>query len=328
VSDDFLAQLREEPRPELREGLRRRLRRLEEQAPEPPSAWARLRPLWTIAAGITLAIGLLSIPSVRAAARSFLDSFRVRSFAAIPVDPERFSRLEEHGLDLKTLFGENVEVLEEPGEPERVETLEAAADLAGIPVSVPRGLPGNATLEEIRVGGRGHAFATFNASQLEELLEVLEIDDIEVPYELDGLSVEIQTPRQVFVVYRRGDDTIRLVQSRAPEVELPEAVDLERLGEIGLRLAGMSAVEARLFAKKVDWGSTLLVPVPVNAATFREVDVNESKGLLVTFLRRDDGGARHGRWRSLVLWCGGDRVFALEGRGQGLEVLEMASSLG
>lgn len=327
MSDEFLDRLREEPPAELRERLRRRLRRIENEPVRVP-LFRRLTPLLATAFLVTLAVSSFSIPSVRAAARSFLDSFRVRRFAAVPVDPARFDKLEARGLDLKTLFGRNVEVLEEPGEPEAVDGLEAASDLAGIPVSVPRELPEDARLQEIRVGGRGHLLATFSASQLQELLDALEVRDVEVPLELDGQTVEIETPRPVVVLYRRGTDTIRLVESRAPEVALPEAIDLQRLGEIGLRLAGMSAEEARMFAGQVDWGSTLLVPVPVGGSTFRQVDVGDAKGLLITFLDRGKEGRSHGRWRSLLLWSADDRVFGLEARGQGIEVLRMAESMG
>jgi hypothetical protein len=327
VSDEFLDRLREEPPAELRERLRRRLRRIEEE-PAPVPLFRRLSPLLATALLVMLAVGSFAIPSVRAAARSFLDSFRVRRFAAIPVDPTRFDKLEARGLDLKTLFGRNVEVLEEPGQPAPVGDLETAADLAGIPVSLPRELPRDARLEEIRVGGRGHLLATFSAAQLQELLDALEIRDVEVPLELDGTMVEIETPRPVFVQFRRGTDTIRLVQSRAPEVALPEAMDLQRLGEIGLRLAGMSAEEARMFAGQVDWGNTLLVPVPVGGSTFRQVDVGDAKGLLITFLDRGKEGRSRGHWRSLLLWSADDRVFGLEARGQGIEVLKMAESMG
>ncbi len=327
MSDEFLDRLREEPPAGLRERVRRRLRRIEEE-PLPVPLWRRLTPLLATALLVALAVGSFSIPSVRAAARSFLDSFRVRRFAAVPVDPARFDKLEARGLDLKTLFGKNVEVLEEPGQPEPVDSLETAADLAGIPVSLPRDLPHDARLDQIRVGGHGHLLATFSAAQLQELLDALEIQDVEVPLELDGTTVEIETPRPVFVLFRRGTDTIRLVQSRAPEVALPEAIDLERLGEIGLRLAGMSPEEARMFAGQVDWGSTLLVPVPVGGSTFRQVDVGETKGLLITFLDRKEEGRSRGQWRSLLLWSAGERVFGLEARGQGIEVLKMAESMG
>jgi len=39
-----------------------------------------------------------------------------------------------------------------------------------------------------------------------------------------------------------------------------------QLAQIGLEFTGMSSDQAAAFTKSVDWTSTLVVPVPINAA--------------------------------------------------------------
>jgi hypothetical protein len=122
-----------------------------------------------------------------------------------------------------------------------------------------------------------------------------------------------------------------LVQARAPEIELPEGVDLATLGRLGLRVAGLSAEEALSFSRQIDWRSTLLVPVPMNGASYREVDVRGRTGLLVAAQAparpAPDGSPRRGTWHAVLMWSEGGDVYALHGPGNGLSLLEMAQTL-
>ena len=71
------------------------------------------------------------------------------------------------------------------------------------------------------------------------------------------------------------------------------------------------------------------MPVPLEGGSFREVEVRGARGLMVTSYRRPQpGSSAAGGWRSVVLWSEGDRVFGIEGRGNGVEILAMAQSVG
>jgi len=329
VSDDFLSKLHEEPRPGFAEVLGRRLRAIDDErkAAHRP-ARGRAVPLLSTAAAIAVVAALVGLPSVRAAARGFLDLFRVKRFAAVPVDPERIARLQEGRLDLRALVGEQVETLEPAVEPEIVADPEAAGLLAGFPPRIPATLPRDATLVETRLGRPGAFRVTLDAAKLEEVAHLMGAKDVAVPPEWDGARVEVRTTPVVALKYQRGTDDFVLVQSRSPVVGLPPGVDLAQLGQIGLEMAGLSPEEARLFARSIDWRSTLLVPVPAEGATFREVEVHGGRGLLVTNHVRPRPSGGRGRWRSVLLWSAGGLVFALEGPGNGIEILEMAQSVG
>jgi hypothetical protein len=330
VNDDFLSKLREEPSPEFTERLEHRLRAIdEERATSLRRVPRRLSPLLSAAAVIAVVAAIVGLPPVRGAARGFLDLFRVKRFAAVPVDPERVARLQEGRLDLKAIVGEQVEVLEPAVEPELVASPEAAAELAGFRLKQPVTLPRDTTLVETRLARPGAFRLTLDAAKLQELARLMGARDVEVPPEWDGARVEVKATPVVALTYRRGSDEFVLLEARSPAVELPPGVDLTRLGQIGLEMAGLSPEEARIFARTIDWRSTLLVPVPAEEASFREVEVGGGRGLLVTSRQRPKAATRGGsRWRSVLLWSAGGLVFGIDGPGNGIEILLMAQSMG
>jgi hypothetical protein len=184
----------------------------------------------------------------------------------------------------------------------------------------------------VRVGSPGKFRLHLDVLKLQSIAQTLGVEDVAIPAGWDGATVEVAGSPVVALRYHRDDDDFMLLQSKSPVVDLPEGVALEALGTFGLRLAGMSAEEAGMFARQIDWRSTLLVPIPAEGGTFREVDVNGVKGLLVTTVRRPkpgaDGSTGRGRRHSVLLWSAGAKVFALAGPGDGLIVLEIAQSVG
>jgi len=329
VNDDFLSGLREDPRPEFADRLWRRLEAVRTEEAARPRPRLRPWPLLTGAALAGLVVALFGLAPVRAAARGFLDYFRIKKFAAIPVDPERLSRLRDGKLDLKTLVGEQVEVLQPASDPAVVESAEAASGLTGLTLRRPLSPPRGATLFEVRVGSPGAFRLTLDAGKIEELARAFGAQDIEVPNEWDGARIEVTASPVVAMVYRRGADDFVFLQARSPAVSIPDGVDVAQLGQIGLQMAGMSKEEAAIFARTIDWRSTLLVPVPLEGSSFREVEVRGARGLLVTSHRPPQpGSGGHGGWRSVVLGSEGDIVYGIEGRGNGVEILAMAQSVG
>jgi len=125
--------------------------------------------------------------------------------------------------------------------------------------------------------------------------------------------------------FRNEKRTAELLQAKSPEITLPTGVDLAALGEIGLRILGLEHAEARRLAQTIDWRSTMLIPVPGNAGSFRQVEVSGQPALLVTAKgERKDGSPREG---TIVLWSRGDMVYALAGNLSNMDLLQMANSV-
>ena len=149
-----------------------------------------------------------------------------------------------------------------------------------------------------------------------------------MPQGLDGQSITVRMPASV--MQRFGKDTrhLMVIEGTSPEVALPLGTDMKQLGEIGLRVLGLDADEARRISASVDWRSTLLVPVPTNAASFRQVDVNGHKGLFIRMSDAAEGGPGHrDGGGAMVMWTEGERVLAVQGNLSGEDVLEVAQSL-
>src|SRR5262245_15334875 len=240
MDDARLLALRQDPHPAFAAELRSRLRQQ-----EPMLSARRAWPFGRLAASLALAggvLGLFTIPAVRASAQSFLALFRVVNFVAVPVDETRVNALKE--LDLQQLVGEQVKVLQDPGNPIDVESVEQAGAIAGFEVRQPEWLPDGTTIVEVAVSREGLAQVTADAVRLQHLMDALGINDLAVPEGLDGQTVAIRVPPIVMVRYDHGHRRTRLFQARSPEVALPAGVRSEVLGEIGLRILGLPSADA------------------------------------------------------------------------------------
>lgn len=318
MDDTWLNALRSDPPAQFSEGLRARLRA--EQAPERPE-FHSLRKLLPVAAGLVVVAALFTVPAVRASAASLLARFRVVNFVAVPVEPRRFDALQAPPLDLKNLIGENVQVLQDSAPPVPMASLEQAGAVAGMDVQVPQWLPADAKIIEIAVTGELVVRVIANPARLEEVLEALGIHDLRVPAGLNGKSVTIRVPPVVMVRFEHGGRRTRLLQARSPEVTLPADVDLSALGEIGLRILGLPADDARHFAGVIDWRTTLVLPLPPTAQSFRQVEIAGHRGIAV-----EHHPDRESRTNS-VLWTTGERVLGLTSLQEMEQVLAMANSV-
>ncbi len=326
MEDKFLYEFQEAPRPEFAKSLLARLSEQSASGPVPArssfSLW-RTPVLAPLSVLVVSAI-LLTFPSVRAAAQHFLDLFRIQRFAAVSINPARLQQLEqlrEGKIDFQALLSRNIQVLKEPGKPIIVDDPRVAEQIAGIPVRLPNSLPNGITQAEIRVQDGGAVRFIADTAKLQELLDLLGIMDVQAPQQLNGTTVTVNIPPVVSALFAKGKTEIMLMQSRSPEISLPQGVYLPQIVEIVLRIAGLSSDEAQKFAYSIDWHSTLLVPVPADAASFHEVDVHGNTGLLI------ESNYSRGRNPSVLLWSEGGIVYALSGGIRSFELLEMANSL-
>jgi hypothetical protein len=337
--DDFLNKFRKEPSPEFSRRLYQRINQPMEAKPEK----LRLSVLWKpalAAAGVMLALVLVFSPSARAMAQDFLNLFRVKRFTAISVDQTRVAELEQNRVDIQSLLSSSTEVLKDPGEPVTVDGPQAAAQLAGLMVRVPTNVPSGYALYKTYVQGAGSVRFKADTARLQSLIQTLGVTDVQIPAQLNGQTVTVDKPPVVVMDYAllvNGEavthtNHLIVMQAHNPEVTLPDGVDMAQLGEIGLRVAGMSADEAHRFAQSIDWSSTMLVPVPATASSFREVTVHGVTGLLVTTsdsstqqsTEKDGFASSSG---SVLMWAEGDMVYAVTGTGNNVQLVDLADSM-
>jgi len=269
-------------------------------------------------AGLVL-IAIVAFPSARASAQAFLDLFRVVNVAAVPVNVDRLKQLSQRGLDIETLIGSQVEVLADPGPPQLVNSPAEAAAAAGITLRQPTVLPPGLMLVRTELTGEQAAQIKADSSKLRDVLDALDITDVSPPAELDGRTATIRVPPMIRTVYANGGQELSFFQARSPEMTLPPGIDVPPLAEIGLRIAGLGSSEAHVLAHAIDWRSTLLVPIPAAASTFRQVDLPGGRGLFVEPTTR--------RGPRAILWASGGMVFAMTGSINNQTLLQIARSV-
>jgi hypothetical protein len=329
MDDEFLTRYREEPRAEFARHVQERMERpMKNQNQVLRRKLLRWSPALLAASVIVAAVLVLTFPPAQALAQDFLNLFRVKKFAAITIDRARVNQLENTNLDMEKMFGDSVQVLQEPGKPVAVDSVQAASERAGFNAVVPAAMPKSAKLK-ISVQGKGAAVMTADTEKMQSVLDVLGIDDVKVPAQLDGAKINIVKPAAVVLDYTLKDGTtVSLMQSPSPEVDLPPGVKLAQLGEIALRVLGLSKQEAHDFAQKVDWNSTFLIPIPADAAEVRQVNVNGAEGLMINASNTaQNRRSPYAKSDSMVLWAKDGMVYAMHGDSGSVDLLELANSV-
>lgn len=337
MDDDFLGRYYAAPRPDFSGKLYERIddsmNTSVTRPPPAPANRARARTLrrWSPALALAMlalaGVLFVSFPPTRALAQDFLNLFRVKKFAAVTVDPARIQQLQNGSIDWEAMLSDNMKVSKEPGKPQLVASPAEASQRAGFAVKVPRTLPQGDFKLQSYVQGEGSVTFTADVAKAQSVLDMLGITDVQIPAGLNGAQVTVNKPPVVMLKYTSARQQLTLLQSASPEVELPPGVNLQQLGEIGLRVIGLSKDEAHAFAQNVDWTSTFLIPVPADATQVRQVDVNGASGLLLVSKSPTGPNGPNARGDSVLLWARDGMVYGLQGYSDGMDMLEVASSV-
>jgi hypothetical protein len=222
---------------------------------------------------LVMLVVAFSLPPVRAAASDFLGLFRVQKFAAISVSPEQLARLEE--VAEAGLYPGEMEMVRDPGPPAPVSSLAEAKSFAGQPVKTIAEL-GTPELIQVTAGGAGRLLVDVESARA--ILTAAGVDPLLLPDSLDGAAVDVT----IFPAVEQRWPNASLVQTESPVVDYPDDVDPAQLGEALLRMLGMDPVEAQRLAQDIDWTSTMLLPIPEDVASFREVAVGGESALALS----------------------------------------------
>ena len=251
----------------------------------------------------------LSFPGIRAAASDFLGLFRVQKFAAISISPEQLAILEE--IAESGLFPGEIEMIAPPGEPQLVGSLTEAESVLNWKARTPDKL-GEPDMVYTMEGGNGRLIV--DVENARAILEIAGADSSLIPDSLDGAPVDVTVFSGISQQWNEG---IVLVQAPSPLVEYPEDVDPSALGEALLQALGLDEVSAALLADSIDWTTTLLLPIPENAASFGEVSVDGEVGLVLSSISGNNAG---------ILWQRDGSVYALSGSNID-ELIDVANTL-
>jgi len=294
----------------------------------------KLRP--ALATGLIIALFALfalalTVPSIRAAAVEFLGLFRVQQIEVVEFNPANLPQNLDNSIrNLDQLLADEVKI-EESGDPVEVANAAEASALAGFNVILPQGLQGDTRLT---VQPETTASFTVNLALWQGLLEEVGRSDIQIPAELDGQTLTFHADKSVTfaagtclldkkdyeeVPYERRNCTL-LIQTPSPTIDAPPTLPIHEIGQAALQLLGMSAEEAASFSAKIDWTTTLLIPVP-SGSDYREVTVQGVPGTIF-FGRYEEARTQYN-----LMWVKDGIVYSLSGPGGVSDALELANSL-
>jgi hypothetical protein len=272
----------------------------------------------------------LTVSPVRSFAGQFLGLFRVQQVSVIPIDTTGISQLNGNsalGKQIGQLLSSSVKMTEKPGQPQTVASAEEASQLAGFAVR----LPENQTVTpQLTVQG-GTAFSlVVDRARAQALLDESGHKDLVLPASLNGATIDVNIPASVSASYgncpqidpdgkgpgmnfngspgRRYADCVIMAQIPSPTVNTPPDIDVEQLAEIGLQFTGMTAEQAHAFSQNVDWTSSLVIPIPKNAATYQQVSVDGVTGTLIQ--RPADDAPEYA-----LVWVKNGVIYAISGLG-------------
>ena len=291
------------------------------------------------AAALILAL-VLVIPGTRAMADHLLSLFRVEQVTVIPVDFTGMQQLTGNGAlskQISALVSNSTTVTQKAGDP--VDALDAAdaSQKAGFSVR----LPVDGSPSHISVLNNMAFNFTIDRAKAQAVLDEAGRSDLVLPESINGAVVNVNIPASVSAAYgtcpapsqsgrnsapggsmgRNYPDCIILSQLPSPVVNAPAGVDIAQLAQIGFEFGGMTKEQAAAFTQTVDWTSTLVIPIPKNAATYQQVGVDGVTGTLIQ--RPVDDAPQY-----VLLWVKNGRVYAIGGLGADTQkAIHMANSL-
>ena len=291
-------------------------------------------------AAILILALIISVPGTRAMADRLLSLFRVQQVTVIPVDFTGMQQLTGNGAlgkQVSALISNSITVNQKPGDPLAANDAADASQKAGFQVRLPDGV----TPSHISVMNRMNFDFTIDRTKAQALLDEAGRSDLNLPAEIDGAVIHVNIPASVSTAYgtcpvpsedgkgsdmngsmgRLYPDCVILTQVPSPLVTAPAGVDIAQLAQIGFEFSGMTREQAAAFSKSVDWTSTLVIPIPKNAARYEQVSVDGVNGTLIQ--RPADDAPQY-----ILMWVKNGIVYAIGGLGTDTpRALQMANSL-
>ena len=283
------------------------------------------RPVWVGAAAVAALAALLSFSPARSWGQRILMMLRVEKVAVVPVDLDVVGPA-AHGREklISQMISDRVVVTMKPGKPAIVTDAEAASSAAGFAV---RTLDVLGNPSQIRVRDEAAFHLEVDRDRIIALLDEAGRSDISIPAAVDGSEIAVHIPKAVHMEYGQcsgagAEECIHFVQVPSPVISVPPNLNVASLAEAALQVAGLNAADAHTFAQSVDWSSTLVIPVPQNGSSFRNVAVDGVNGTLIE-------NAPRGRFAGeyALIWVKNRRVYSLTGIGDSARALAVAESL-
>ena len=298
----------------------------------------RYRAAWAMIAIVALLAVSMTFPPVRAWAEGMLAQFRVEKVSVVSIDPSRFQELgvgSPLAKQISQMLSDSVTMTKKPDAPRTVANAAEASTQAGFQVRLPAS---RSDKPQLTVQGGAAFEMTVNRARAQTLLNEAGASNLVLPASIDGAVIKVNIPIGVAAGYgdcpkltdessqsgspgRTMMNCIIVTEIPSPSVDAPPTLDVQQLAELGLQFTGMTKEQAHAYAQTVDWTSTLVVPIPRNAAQYKPVNVDGASGYLIQ--RPLDDAPQY-----VIIWVKNGIIYAVGGQGSDTSAaLAMANSL-
>jgi hypothetical protein len=299
----------------------------------------------TVVALIVVAFiaGVLSTTTGRNISQTLLGHLRVQKAQAVNVDLTSFVDPNANPA-LHQMVGQMVSdkvnvTVNENDQP--VSNMAEASRVVGFPLQL---ITARKDAPQLVISGQHAVTMNVDRARLQEIVKAAGHPEIVLPGSLDGASFSVEIPRALHARYgtcpgpttaanaianqviekpeSSADyaDCVRFSEGPSPVVHVPDGLDITKLAEIGLQVAGMTPKQASEFFQTVDWKSTLTLSVPRQLRSYEQVKVG---GVPATLLAL---GGRRGPGYTLI-WAKNGTAFSLTGYGDASHAVELADSV-
>ncbi len=335
----FLASVPQENIPSSQTGLKHFVARRLSQKETPMLKRIFASPAVRFGIPIVLILALiLSFPGTHALADQLLNLFRVEQVTVLPVDFTGLQALtggSALGKQFTQLISDSITMTQKPGDPVPATDAADASQKAGFTVRLPQ----SATYSRLTVTNTAAFDFTVDRAKAQALLDESGRSDLVLPDAIDGAVISVTIPASLRADYgvcpdptaadnsgsgtpgRNYPDCVILAEIPSPTVSAPANVDVSQLAQIGLEFTGMTSDQAAAFVQSVDWTSTLVVPIPKNAATYQQVAVD---GVTGTLIQRPADDAP----QFVLIWVKDGIIYSIGGLGaNSQQAIDMANSM-
>jgi hypothetical protein len=264
---------------------------------------------------VALLVGVMTVAPLRATAARFLGIFRVQKFAVVQIpagQPDRLRNFQEQ------VFGKP-EISKSTST--NVESAAQAGKIVDFSVLTPTYLPAAAqSRTKFVVESARTAHTEVDVTAARSLLEAAGLPTDALPKDRTRIPMNASLPPSVMMVYGDDPQAVGVIQGRSPQVDVPNDVDMTRLGEVGLQLLGLPADQARQLSRSIDWATTLVVPVPADVGEVQQITVRDTTGYVLS-----EKGNSHNQ--SVVFWESNNILYAVAGQFNATELVKVAESL-
>lgn len=291
----------------------------------------RKRTLWIAISVVALLAIVFTLTPANALASSFLSLFRVQKVQVITFDTAAAEtargKVEANQAAIENIFKEDLKITRQ-GKNVEVASVDEAAQKAGFTPHLPTALENPI----IRVEPGMNAIFTIHNAKLQALIDAVGVD-AKLPAAVDGKPITVDVAAAVVV--SSGCQTTQnpttkenmyiastctsFVQMPSPVVNTPEGLNIPALGQAVFQFMGLPADQAAQLSQKIDWTSTLVLPIPTdNKVTYKDVQVDGVSGTLL------EGSGQDG---SALVWVKDGMLYGLHVPGTGDDAMKIAATI-